>query len=152
MLAGPGEKVWVPFNISVPRDTTLPLELAVLTEFILDGSDRNGNDRYSPRKGGGQGDFIILTCSTAVLTLHDVRLSDEGAGINVCCLNSLVDPFIFYGPTFLRTENLTTFMQQDSLTMELGYVTNKVFAFRKDTDRPGVTSHESLLQAGLQSP
>ena len=36
---------WVPFNISVPRDTTMPLEVAVLTENIVGKSDRNGNDR-----------------------------------------------------------------------------------------------------------
>ena len=29
---GPGEFLWVPFNISIPRGQTVPLELAVLTE------------------------------------------------------------------------------------------------------------------------
>lgn len=134
IYAAPGEKVWVPFNITVPREATIPLELAVLTQNLPDAIDRNGDD------------------VTAVLTLHDVRLSDEGAGINVCCLNSLVDPFILYDPTFLKTENLTTFMQMDSLTMNLGYVTNKVFAFRSEL-RPGLRSVETtyLLQARLQS-
>ena len=37
--------MWVPFNISVPRDTTLPLDVAVLTQFVSDGADRTGNDR-----------------------------------------------------------------------------------------------------------
>ena len=64
------------------------------------------------------------------MTVHDVRLSDEGAGMNICCLNKLVDPFILYDPKFLKTENLTTFMQLDSLTIDLGHVTNNVFAFR----------------------
>ena len=36
---------WVPFNISVPRDTAMPVEVAVLTENIVGKSDRNGNDR-----------------------------------------------------------------------------------------------------------
>ena len=86
------------------------------------------------------------------MTLHDLRFSDDGAGINVCCSGGLVDPFILYNPTFLKTENLTTFMQMDSLTMNLGYVTNKVFAFRSEL-RPGLRSVETtyLLQARLQS-
>ena len=64
------------------------------------------------------------------MTVHDIRFSDDGAGINICCTGSLVDPFILYDPTFLRSENLTTFMQLDSITMDLGYVRNNVFAQR----------------------
>ena len=37
--------VWVPFNISVPRETTMPLNVAVLTEFVSNGPDRTGNDK-----------------------------------------------------------------------------------------------------------
>ena len=43
--SGPGEKVWVPFNISVPRETTLPLDVAVLTQSLDDGADRTGDDK-----------------------------------------------------------------------------------------------------------
>ena len=64
------------------------------------------------------------------MTLHDLRFSDDGAGINVCCSGGLVDPFILYDPAFLRSENLTSFMQMDSITMDLGYVRNNVFAQR----------------------
>ena len=64
------------------------------------------------------------------MTVHDIRFSDDGAGINVCCSGNLVDPFILYDPTFLRTENLTTFMQLDSMTMDLGYVRNNLYALR----------------------
>ena len=48
-LSGPGEMVWVPFNISVPRDTTMRLEVAVLTENIVGRSDRNGDNRLVVR-------------------------------------------------------------------------------------------------------
>ena len=41
--------VWVPFNISVPRDTTMRLEVAVLTENIVGTSDRNGDNRLVVR-------------------------------------------------------------------------------------------------------
>ena len=64
------------------------------------------------------------------MTVHDLRFSDEGAGINVCCTGNLVDPFILYNPKILRTEELTTFMQLDSLTVDLGYVRNNIFAQR----------------------
>ena len=64
------------------------------------------------------------------MTVHDIRFSDDRAGINTCCTGNLVDPFILYNPTFLRTENLTTFMQLDSMTMDLGYVRNNLFAHR----------------------
>ena len=64
------------------------------------------------------------------MTVHDLRFSDDGAGINICCSGNLVDPFIVYNPTILRTEELTTFMQLDSLTVDLGYVRNNVFAQR----------------------
>ena len=64
------------------------------------------------------------------MTVHDIRFSDDGAGINICCTGSIVDPFLLYDPTFLRSENLTTFMQQDSITMDLGYVRNNGFAQR----------------------
>ena len=43
---------WVPFNISVPRDTAMPLEVAVLTENIVGKSDRNGNDRLVSQTEG----------------------------------------------------------------------------------------------------
>ena len=73
---------------------------------------------------------INFSSSVAVMTVHDIRFSDDGAGINVCCTGNLVDPFIFYHPTFRRSENLTSFMQLDSITMDLGYVRNNLFAFR----------------------
>ena len=78
-------------------------------------------------------DEVLLRCfsaTVAVMTVHDIRFSDDGAGINICCTGSLVDPFLLYDPTFLRSENLTTFMQLDSITMDLGYVRNNVFAQR----------------------
>ena len=64
------------------------------------------------------------------MTVHDLRFSDEGAGINICCTGGRVDPFILYDPKFLRTENLTTFMQLDSITMDLSYLRNNMFAER----------------------
>ena len=54
MFPGPGEKVWVPFNISVPRDTTVPLDVAVLTQLVGDGPDRTGDDRLDNMKKVGQ--------------------------------------------------------------------------------------------------
>ena len=65
---------------------------------------------------------MILRAS--VMTMHDVRFSEEGSGINVCCMNSVVDPWKVYGAVLSKSDRLTSFMQQDTLTMNLGYVTN----------------------------
>ena len=66
------------------------------------------------------------------MTVHDVRFSSVGAGINVCCMSPHVDPYKVYSAAMDRSATLTTFMQQDSLTMNLGYVTNMGY-----TDRLG---------------
>ena len=58
------------------------------------------------------------------MTIHDVRFSDEGSGINVCCMSSMVDPWKAYGSVISKSSRLSSFMQQDSVTMNLGYVTN----------------------------
>ena len=87
------------------------------------------------------------------MTVHDIRFSDDGAGINICCSGNLVDPFNFYDPKFLRSENLTTFMQLDSITMDLGYVRNNMFTRRYDegSDYPA-DIRDKLLQARLPPP
>lgn len=58
------------------------------------------------------------------MTIHDVRFSDEGSGINVCCMSSIVDPWKVYGSVISKSSRLSSFMQQDSVIMNLGYVTN----------------------------
>ena len=58
------------------------------------------------------------------MTIHDVRFSDEGSGINVCCLSSVVDPWKVYDSVISKSDRLSSFMQQDSVNMNLGYVTN----------------------------
>ena len=58
------------------------------------------------------------------MTIHDVRFSDEGSGINVCCMSSIVDPWKVYGSVISKSSRLSSFMQQDSVNMNLGYITN----------------------------
>jgi hypothetical protein len=90
---GPGELLWLPFEISVPRcrpppvvppprEVTAPLRVAAL----------------APHQNG-----------RALLTIHDVRLA--ASGINICCTDSQLDPTMLYSVLRTRTDNLTTFMQ-----------------------------------------
>ena len=71
------------------------------------------------------------------MTIHDVRFSDEGSGINVCCMSSVVDPWKVYGAVISKSNRLSSFMQQDSVIMNLGYVTNIGTSKRKGFNIPG---------------
>ena len=57
------------------------------------------------------------------MTLHEVRFSDVKFGINVCCLEA-------YDVIFSRSDRLNSFMQMDSLTVNLGNVTNTGYTVR----------------------
>ena len=103
--AGPGEKVWVSFDILVPR-ATIPLELAAMTPSV-DGK--------------------------AVMTIEGIRFAESG--INICCTGSMVDPNKVYKPKFEKNENTTSFMQKDSLLIDLGIVTNGGYTFRRGFNR-----------------
>ena len=50
------------------------------------------------------------------MTVHDIRFSDDGAGINICCTGGLVDPFLLYDPIFLRSEILNESWTGDEKT------------------------------------
>ena len=64
------------------------------------------------------------------MTLHGVRFSDAKAGINVCCMSSETNVEEAYDVIFSRSDRLNTFMQKDSLTVNLGNVTNTGYTVR----------------------
>ena len=105
IYAGPGEMVWVSFDILVPR-ATIPLELAAMTPSV-DGK--------------------------AVMTIEGIRFAESG--INICCTGSIVDPYKAYNPKIERNENTTTFMEKDSILMDMGKVTNGGYTFRRGFNR-----------------
>ena len=45
-------------------------------------------------------------------------------------MNPLVHPMQAYNATFVKTENLTSFMQKDAFVMDLGYIKHAEYAFR----------------------
>ena len=63
------------------------------------------------------------------LVLVWIRFSDE-AGINICCTTSVVDPMKAYDIEMTKTENLTSFMQNDALIMDMGIVKNAGYSSR----------------------
>ena len=110
---GPGEFGWVGFNISVPREATVPIKLAIMTEQYTYNYNYSGEN---------------LTESE--MTIHDVRFTDSGSGINICCTSPIVDPWKTYGTSITKSGNSTAYMQQDTLTVDLGYVTNGGYTYR----------------------
>ena len=68
--------------------------------------------------------------SAALLTVHGLKFNDTNSGINICCTSALIDLSTEYGATITRSENLTTFMQEDSVIANLGFVTNTGYTFR----------------------
>ena len=69
------------------------------------------------------------------MTLHGARFSDEGAGINVCCMSSHIDAEEVYDVVISKSDRLNTFMQRDTLTMNLGSVTNTGHTVRSESQK-----------------
>ena len=65
-----------------------------------------------------------------MMTLHGVRFSDKDVGINVCCFTSRINAEELYDVVTSRTDRLNSFMQKDSLTINLGNVTNTGYTVR----------------------
>ena len=64
------------------------------------------------------------------MTLHGVRFSDANAGINVCCMSSQINVEDTYDVIISKSDRLNSFMQKDSLTVNLGNVTNTGYTVR----------------------
>ena len=101
-----GEKVWVPFNISIPRFTTMPLEVVVLTPSV------NGR---------------------AIITVEDVRLKHFPS--NICCTGNVSIKHV-YDTLLKASENVTTYMQTDYLRIDFGYILNAHYALRTELETP----------------
>ena len=112
---GPGQFAWVPFNITVPRESTVPISLAVMTQHFTYFYNQTNVEK---------------NMTEAAMTIHDVRFSEANTGINICCMTGKVDPWRSYSTRTFKSENLTSFMQEDSLMIDLGYVTNAGFTYR----------------------
>ncbi len=91
-----GQKVWIPFTVSFPPDSIVDMEASLL----LPSAD-----------------------GIAVLHATDIKF-DNTVGKNIFCTSPPTDLQRVYGATFEKTENVTTFMQVDSITVDLGYVVN----------------------------
>lgn len=128
--------VWVPFNITIPRNSRIPLILAAKT----------------PSQDG-----------RAVLTVEDIRFKYDDS--NICCTSSMINIKVTNGVTLSATNNVTTFMQKDYLKVDMGYVVNGHYSLRKEfelkkdstfvvevlvqvTDHP-LTVHNSLHSVSL---
>ena len=107
MQAYTGDKIWVPFNISIPRNSVIPLKLAIVT----------------PAENG-----------RAIMTVEMVRFKDTGSSI--CCINSNLNVEHMFGATRSQTPNVTTFMQKDIMEIDMGYVVNGHFAERREYEIP----------------
>ena len=92
-----GARAWVDFSINVPLGKTTPLSVAVLAPV-----EQNRSIATVTRLGFGR---------------------PPGAG-NVLCANPSVDLQSTYSTKLEKTERLATFMQIDSATADLGYITN----------------------------
>lgn len=101
-----GEKVWVPFNISIPRFTTMPLEVVVLTPSV-DGR--------------------------AIITVEDVRFKHFPS--NICCTGNVSIKHV-YDTLLKASENITTYMQTDYLRIDFGYIINAHYALRTGLETP----------------
>ena len=101
--ANTADKIWIAFNISIPRNSMIPLSLVVVTPS-LDGR--------------------------AVMTIEDARFKETGT--NICCINENVDLEHMFNSTIGQTSNVTTFMQQDILEIDMGYVLNGHFSERRE--------------------
>ena len=65
-----------------------------------------------------------------MMILHGVRFSDKNVGINVCCMTSRINAKEVYDVVISKTDRLNSFMQKDSLTINLGNVTNTGYTVR----------------------
>ena len=61
------------------------------------------------------------------MTLHGVRFSEKNVGSNVCCMTSRIND---EDVIISKSDRLNSFMQKDSLTINLGNVTNTGYTVR----------------------
>jgi len=123
-----GEKVWVPFIASFPPDSLVRMEASMLL----------------PSDAG-----------VAVLHATDFRFKDyngtlwTGERQNVLCVNPAdVDLQRTYNTSFEQTANVTTFMQRDSVTVDLGYVLNTGWTLKQNVHTP--SDDEFAFEAEVQ--
>ncbi|XP_059091103.1 uncharacterized protein LOC131886721 [Tigriopus californicus] len=116
-----GEKIWIGYNITVPRGKTIKMEAALLLP--------SENNR-------------------ALFHAVDVKF-DTCNGKNVLCMNPSIDLQRTFPTTFLKSSNITTFMQRDIVTIDFGYVTNAGLSFKQglyDGDLDDTFSLRFLIQ------
>eukprot|EP00094_Tigriopus_californicus_P011496 TCALIF_11101-PA protein Name:"Protein of unknown function" AED:0.09 eAED:0.09 QI:0/0.77/0.73/0.95/0.48/0.58/46/1495/2737 len=94
------QKVWIPFLIVLPLEKTVQIEATFLTPS---------------------------TDGVAVYHITDVRFGDIEGGRNIPCTSAKVHLQSAYGTIFQQTSNVTTLMQRDIVTIDLGYVMNTGF-------------------------
>jgi hypothetical protein len=78
---------------------------------------------------------VLLPNLEGVAVLHatDIKYGAKAENVtnnNVFCTSVDTDLQRSYTTTFAQTANLTTFMQKDTITVDLGYVVNGAFSYK----------------------
>ena len=104
--AYPGEKIWLPIEIVIPRGKLIPLSVALLTPSV---------------------------CGQAHITVSGVRFGESGD--NICCGNSQVNLEHLYDTKVMKTDNVTTFMQTDLAIVNFTFIQNGGYTFRRGLNK-----------------
>jgi len=102
-----GWKQWVSLNVTIPRSMAIPLKIEVFTP------SQNGR---------------------AIFTVEDARFSQIGS--NICCTSAKLNISQLFNVTREATNNITTFMQKDYMSIDMGIVVNGGYTSRSDLEVP----------------
>ncbi|TRY70979.1 hypothetical protein TCAL_11102 [Tigriopus californicus] len=134
-----GEKIWIGYNITVPRGKTIKMEVSATFNLF----DTN------PKLVSLQAALLLPSENNRAL-FHAVDVKfDTCNGKNVLCMNPSIDLQRTFPTTFLKSSNITTFMQRDIVTIDFGYVTNAGLSFKQglyDGDLDDTFSLRFLIQ------